>query len=482
MIKIEINNNEGKLIGKKKSLLKIQKAFKIRNPGAFFIRKKMGSRMNGWDGKINYINDSFIFKLGLLPRVMNFIRENITKKITIDDFRKDLGVEPKVPKRIGELKPRPEQIDAIKSVVFNKIDETDIYFPLSSLKMATNAGKSLIMAGIYLSYRRKIPTVVVVNDGDLFEQFKTEFPKLVPAEDLGFVRGKEVNYKNFTIVMAQTVSRNIKKHKDHLSKFGICLVDEADLADNKTYKTILTHCYNAMIRVGLSATLYMGKLAKHKPKNMNLRGMFSEITYEISKKEQQELGYSTRVIVKILTGNQLPGIEGDWQSEYNHCITNNEDRAIKCVERIRHNAKFGRIPAIVICQYHDHIEFMEKTFKKKLGKKFKIASVHHKTKNRKSIIEKFRKGDIDILIGSYILRRGKNFPKLKYLLNASGSDSAETVDQILGRLERTSEDKSKAYMEDFFDEGFYLKRHSKHRVVYYKNMGLKLRLLYKEGI
>lgn len=478
MVTIEINNNKGKLFGPRKDLMKIQKAFKVRNPNAYFIRQKMGSRSQGWDGSINYVTDSFIFNIGLLPRVHKFIKDNITKKIEIVDYRKELGVVPKIPKKVGHLTPRGDQYDAIKSVIENKIKGTDIYFPLSSIKMATNSGKSLIMAGIFLAYKKKIPTIVILNDGDLFEQFKKEFPELLPGVDIGFVRGKEVKYTDFTIVMAQTVSRNIHKHKQHLSKFGICLVDEADLANNKTYKTIISNCINTMVRVGLSATLYMSKLKKDLPKNMDLLGLFSEITFEVTKKENQDRGYSTRVIIKIIKGNEKEGIKGDYAREYKELITLNKDRCKVVAERIKHNKKFGRLPALVVCQYHEHIDFMYKVLKKEL-KGLKVAAVHGDTKDRKQIISDFRQGKIDVMISTYIIKRGKNFPLLRLLINAAGGKSEETVDQILGRLERTHGDKSKAFMEDLYDEGFYLKKHSRRRLVYWKKMSLKIRELHK---
>lgn len=37
----------------------------------------------------------------------------------------------------------------------------------------------------------------------------------------------------------------------------------------------------------------------------------------------------------------------------------------------------------------------------------------------------FREGKIDILVSTTIIARGKNFPKLRYLLNAASMDSQE---------------------------------------------------------
>ena len=47
-----------------------------------------------------------------------------------------------------------------------------------------------------------------------------------------------------------------------------------------------------------------------------------------------------------------------------------------------------------------------------------------------------------------IIARGKNFPKLKYLLNTASMDSQEKSLQFLGRLVRTDESKNKVYLDD----------------------------------
>lgn len=478
MIKIQVNNNKCKLHGPIKDIMQIQEAFKVRNPNAFFIRKK-GFAQDGWDGKINYITDANYFKTGLLPKVCRYIREELKTDIEIIDDRPDLGVKPKFPKKVAGLTPRPYQEKAIKSVIENTVE--GIKFPMGVLNMATNAGKTMIMAGIYLAYKRKIPAIVLINDGDLYEQFKREIPELV-GDDAGFIRGKEKKWNNFTVAMVQTLSRDVRNYKNQLAKFGMVLVDEADLGTSKSYTSILTQCHNAKIRVGLSGTIYMSKLAKHKPKNENLRCYFSDEISNISKKEMQDKGYSTKTIIRITRGSQVPPEKGekDWKAEYDRGITYNERRILKVINRIKWNAKLKRLPALVIGQFHNHIELMDMVFQKELGHKYKIAYVHGDVKNRRDIIERFRTGKIDILIASFIIKRGKNLPLTKLLINAAGSDSQATVLQLMGRLERTDDSKKKAYMEDFYDEGTYLQRHSKHRVAYYKKEGLTVIEKYKQ--
>lgn len=471
MITIEITNNKGKLIGDIKKLMQIQKAFKVKNPNAYFIRLRAKNVQPNWDGMIWYVTEVNYFKIGLLPQIYKYITETMKEEVKFVDHRLDFDIKPVIPKVIGDNIPRDYQIEAINSVVNNMVG--DLQFPISVIDAATNAGKTTIMAGIYLAYKRKIPALILLNDGDLFEQFKEELPKLV-GDDFGYVRGKDAKWNKFTICMVQTVSQKIDIYKHQLGKYGIILVDEADLADNKTYKTVLEKCSNANVRVGLSGTIFLSKLKKDFQKNQNLHSFFGETSFKITKKEMVDKGHSTDVVVRMYPGSTKPGIKGNYKAEYDRGIMYNEDRVMKSIGRMKYHIKRKHLPAIVVCQFHNHIELMNKIYQRELGNKYKIAYVHGDKVDRKKIFEDFRKGDIDILISSFIIKRGKNFPLVKYLQNAAGSDSHETIWQIMGRLERKHESKNKSYLEDFYDEGVYLSRHSKHRLNYYKKTGLKV--------
>ena len=97
-----------------------------------------------------------------------------------------------------------------------------------------------------------------------------------------------------------------------------------------------------------------------------------------------------------------------------------------------------------------------------------------KDKERRDIMERFRQGKIDILVSTTIIARGKNFPLLRYMINAADMDSQEKNIQFLGRLVRTHEGKDKAYLDDIHYPGKYLNRHGNHRRIYYQKQNLKV--------
>ena len=90
-------------------------------------------------------------------------------------------------------------------------------------------------------------------------------------------------------------------------------------------------------------------------------------------------------------------------------------------------------------------------------------------------MKRFREGDIDILVSTTLISRGKNFPKLRYMVNAAGMSSEEKTIQLLGRLVRLFEGKNKVYLDDIQYNGkSYLSRHSKRRARYYRREKLKV--------
>ena len=440
---------------------KLYNEFAIRHPNAFYLRTRQRGMQN-WDGKIHYITKTGQFKIGLLPRVYDrCIEMGIKPKVV--DMRQPLPKVSKVVTNIGKYKLRPEQEKAVKSVINNRVG--DIPFQIGVLDLTVNFGKTLIMTSLYLSYKKQLKTLLITNDSDWLNQAREEFKQYLPGEDITFVQGKVLNWSNFTIGMVQSISRNMRFYQQELSKIDMVLVDEADQGGSKQYQNVITRLFNTRIRIGLSGTIYMSKLAKDKVKNMNLECFFGEVIAEFKLKDSIKKGYSTNTVVKIVPGKPW---YGNWESDgisykeiYDDSITENKRAWLMAYNRLQWNINQGRYPALVVCKH--------------------IAYVHVNTKSklRQQIMKDFREGKIDILVSTTIIARGKNFPKLRYLLNAASMDSQEKSIQFLGRLVRTDKSKKKVYLDDLHYPGDYLDRHGKHRKQYYQRQELKVILLDK---
>ena len=460
---------------------KLYQEFSVRHPNAFYLRT-MQRGMQNWDGKIHYINKHGEFKIGFLPAVYEkCIEYGIKPKVV--DMRKPLPKVKKVVTKIGKYKLRPEQEKAVKAIISNQVGNS--LFQIGVLDYTVNAGKTLIMSSLYLSYKRQLKTLLITNDSDWLNQAREEFKQYLPGEDITFVQGKVLNWSNFTIGMVQSISRNMRFYQQELSKIDMVLVDEADQGGSKQYQNVLTRLFNTRVRIGLSGTIYMSKLAKDKVKNMNLEGFFGKVVAEFKLKDSIKKGYSTKTIVKMVPSRPW---YGNWESEfvtykdiYDDSITLNRYAKRMAYARLKWNINQGRYPALVVCKHIAHCENLYKFFKKKLGDAYNLSYVHVNTpsKLRQQIMKDFREGKIDILVSTTIIARGKNFPKLRYLLNAASMNSQEKSIQFLGRLVRTDESKNKVYLDDLHYPGNYLSRHGRHRKQYYQKQELKVILLEK---
>lgn len=452
---------------------KLYEEYRIKHPNAWHIQRYQ--RKGGWDGYVKYISNTGRFRIGLLPKVCKSIRDmGVSVKVIDKRIKKD--ITPIIPKQLGDKTLYPEQRRAIKTLLGNQVE--GIPFRICVGNYAVGFGKSLLLCALHEAFKRELKTIVLLSDTTLFNQFKKEIPPLLPGEDIKFIQGKVNVWGNFNIAMVQSLSRNIKYYSYNLSKMDIVLIDEADIIDNKTYKSVIEHLYNSNIRIGLSGTIYMSKAKKDLVHNMNIMSFIGDKVDSVELHNQIKSKRATPVIVKMLEPNFTPkAVSRDYPEEYNNIIINNIEAYAFSFSRMKFNATYNRFPMIILCKYINHCEKLFAYYTSKAQEKnypWVIKSVHHKTTGREKLLLDFKEGKIDILISTLIISRGQNFPNLRYLQNITSMDSQEKSIQVLGRLVRKAQGKNKAYLDDIIFPGQYLKRHGNHRKIYYQNQKLKV--------
>ncbi len=470
-ITIEFNNNKCKLIGDIRILDKAYEKFSFRHPNAYFIANSMPP---GWDRKVHLVTDRGYFKTGLLEEVYKFLTSEMKVRVNIIDNRIIKEISKEAVLSFGDIKLRDYQEKAVISVINNKIG--NLSFHRGILDDAVNAGKTLIMMSLFLSFNAD-KGLILLDNSDLFEQFKKEIPEYLPNIDVSFLKGtkKTVEFGQLTVAMVQTIARNLKLFERDLAMIRTVLVDECHKAGSKSFKKVLERTFNAPVRIGLSGSPFE---SKDKIRNTAIKEYFGGIIHQISEKELQEKGHSAKLMIKVVEGNTKV-FGNSYPEEYREAISISEERNNRSVDRMRYYKERGKLPQLIVCKFHEHVDFLYNKTKKAFPD-LVVKSVHHKTKGRKDIIKDFKEGKIDILIASLIIKIGQNMPLIKYLQNASGTDSSIDIIQISGRAQRTHESKKIVYIDDFYDEGNYLRRHSKHRINYYKKRQFKVYSLYKK--
>ena len=468
MVRIELNNNKFKLIGKVKILNKIYERMKVKHPNQWYLRSYMEP---GWDGKIKYLSDAGYARTGLLPMVINLLKE-YKRNYEIIDFRKKLEFN-EIPLEVGEFKARNYQIEAVESIIYNKIG--GVSFRRGVIGAAVNAGKTLIAAMVYKSFP-EARALILINNRELYNQFMDDMP-LMFGEKWGYMQGQKVKWEKIMICMTPTLRNNLERYSSKLAEYNMVIFDECHLITSKTNKKVVTALYNTMIRIGLSGTPFNHK---DPTKNMDVRAFFGDEVYNIKSIELMGMGYSTPVVIKIIKGNTKIKIKGDYDEEYKQSITRSQKRTEMSLQRAGFYLRRGCSPILIVGRYHEHVESLYDNFKKRFGGEYNIEYIHHKIKDRKEILDRFKAGRIDILISSLIVKLGQNIPLIKYMQNAAGGDSAINALQLVGRAIRIHKSKEKVYFEDFWDSGYYLQKHSRHRINYYKGEDFKVIFLNEE--
>lgn len=471
-ILLEITNQRVKISGDLTIRNKIFKELSLKHPKWFFVRSKGNSR---WDGMIHFVSESGYFRVGLFERIINLL-DKYNAGYEIEDNRnpiKFIGF----PNKVGNYELRDYQLEAIKTI---RRQIGGIEFFQGTLFEAPNSGKTIYSVFIHLAFKNN-KTLFLINDSDLMAQFKREIPQILGSNAVGYIQAKDCIVKDFTIGMVQTLSKNIDKFKYILCNFKTLIIDECDLADNNQFRDVIQACTSAYIRVGLSGTMPGDKLKRDMLQVLTLESYFGKITHSISQKELVEKGVSARAIIKIFNGYEEDGNNPrfiNYDQAYNELI-DNIDRTKKIYKRVLYNINHGHLPLLIIVKWKRHVAFLDEIIGESLRSRgITTESVHSETPNRDDIFKRFRLGETKVLISSLIVKRGKNLPLIRTIINAAGGQAQSTVIQLMGRGHRLAEGKKLFYYEDFFDSGRYLSKHSRKRLLAYKSTGFRIMKYY----
>lgn len=471
-MRIVIGNHKSQIFCGAKDMEILRKALRIRSPGAWY---SPAFRNNTWDGYVNYISDrTGLFDTGLLVEVCKQIRA-LGKEPELKDSRETFRDLHEV-KEIGGKILREDQREALHAFLNHRVG--GISFPRGIMDEATNYGKTILTASIVASFSEKRRGIYLINNKTIFVQVYQDLKELLGKDVVGCVMSGKTDWKRFNVCMVQTLANQIYKNpkiKNDLAQQDFIVIDEYDEVINfKATKLILQHTYNAPIRLGLTGTASM---SKDKTKNRDQIRFTGPVIHKTTNKQLVDLGVSAKPTIKFILGNDKVYEDLSYEEEYDRCIIRNKTRHRRIWRRVARNIEKG--PVLILFRYHKHIQEVMKLCPDQLQKDYKIGMAHGKIKNREQIIQRFNKGKIDILLCSMIIRRGKNIPEIRSLLNAAGGDSQSNVLQIFGRGLRKSKTKTKINIEEFYDLGKYLRKHSKHRIIYYKNQKFPVKELYK---
>jgi len=363
----------------------------------------------------------------------------------------------------------------IRSIQYiGKEDTYDIqckYFPnfIANNMIVHNSGKTEIAASIIKNLDQ--PTLYFVHQQTLALQTKERFEERLGCK-IGLIGIGKFQPEKISIAMIETfwAQKHTARIKKLMKEAKILMVDECHHLRAQTWSK-LANKIKAPYRYGLSATPNI------KGEGKKLIAVTGDLLIDISSNKLIKKGYLAKPLIKIYKF-KCDEIDGDYQTVRQEGIVYNYTRNEGLINALDRYIKKKKSILILITEI-EHGQILSDMIIEKY-EDIKIEYLYGKdsANKRKKIIEKFKKKEIDILIGSVIFDEGVDIPSLEILELANGYKSRRMNTQRVGRSLRRTKDKDKVIIIDVYDDhNKYLLKHSKERIKNYKKNKFKIKMI-----
>ena len=465
-----------RVVGTKEELAWLREVLTFERPGAKYTKLY---RMKRWDGKSRIFNTiSKVFPVGLLAYVVS---KGQGQKIEVNDTRNFPTVSIKAP----ELK-TIELRNYQKAAITQCIEAGNCI-----VQAATNAGKTAVFAGIIKNmYPNK--TLVITHRAELLKQ-TVKYLKQYTGLDIGFITSTDVKLRPITVAMITTLVNRIgadQEITDFFQDTKCIIIDEVHHSQTTQYQAILGAC-KAPYRFGFSGTVpyedtYHGML---------VRSYLGSVVFTITNDELIEMGISARPKIffyEVDLTERLRGIYDTAKQELeaelgaytpqqlmkrvyeltvHRGLVQNEERNEKVFEVLNREADKS---VLIVVDYIEHGEIIRDM----LNRVIQASFISGSAPNRSEDLERFKKGELKILISTNIIDEGLDISNIGALVMLAGKKSRRQLLQRVGRSLRKKSGVNSVAIYDFIDYGSrYLEKHSQERYSIYKKENFEIEFL-----
>lgn len=386
-----------------------------------------------------YDSDGF-FPTGLLPKVTSIL-EKRNQAFKIQDTRK-------LPEKefnfvLKESLPpfRYYQKDAVRSL--KELHRGVVVFPTGTGKTKT-ACKMIAELGVR--------TLVITPGKSIVSMMLKELTYYFGKGKVQQLTTKSKSLKAINVVNIQAL---VNLPPDLFYEIQAVIIDEFHHAAADTYLTANEdHLKNCYYRIGLTATNF-----RNDGSGLALEAALSGVLYEYTVATAIKDGYLMQPEFHIVPIQLQP--DRTFQKAYKSQIVENEERN----ELIREIAETHKKDhTLILIKQIPHGERLAELIP---GSVFIQGDT--KDHDRERILEDFRKGKINCLIGTTVIGEGIDLPVADVLIMGGGGKAKSQVMQNIGRVLRICEGKPTPLIYDFNDlDGSWLEEHSVERQEIYR--------------
>jgi len=291
----------------------------------------------------------------------------------------------------------------------------------------------------------------------------------VNKDEIGFIGGGKYSIGDrITIGMIPTLVRRLVDLPEIGRRFGLVIIDEAHHVPASTFLKVLEH-FSSYYLYGLTATPYR----RDKMEDIMFAGLGLANSVIHRKEVREKGGIITPIVVKRSV--PAPVFDGnDFHYIIRELVLPNEQRRIMIVTDVLREAYKGNY-CIVISTRKSYCESLFATINKHWPKSA-IATGDYTRKHNDEQVLKLESDEVTVLVTTFeLLGEGFDVQKLNRGFIALPFREKARVEQSIGRIQRTCENKSDAIMYDYVDENIgILKNQYRHRAEVYRSLDIKV--------
>lgn len=412
-----------------------------------------------WDGNVSLaVGNSF--PTGLLGLVCEAFRyKKIQYKLDWNGCNRTLNFTIQ-PDMLCGIELRDYQLDAMQTLLEAK---------RGIAKMATNAGKTEVFAGIIKA--NKIPqTIITVHRKELMYQ-TAERLKIRLGCTIGLYGDGIRDIQNITVCMIKTLYNDKNRVDVSFLSPEILIIDECHNTSSDTYMDVL-RVIQAPQRYGFSGT----PLKRDLLSDLKLIGMTGRVLVEITNHQLIEWGYSADPCVLMY---EVDGNEKDYNLPYqeavDRCIVNSQERNELVCNLAAKGVQSGETVLVFVNRIEHGYNLGNALRWREQGLSAKFVNGGDNTEIRQNVLQDMAAGQPGVYIATNIFDEGVDVPGVDHLIMAAGGESPRQLLQRIGRGLRKKDGENALKVSDFIDySNKHLNKHSMSRMGVYIEEGFSL--------
>lgn len=413
-------------------------------------------------------NDNMIIPIGYLDFIKPYIIPNLMK-INYKIENPMVNTERVLERLSDDILPgitlRPQQMEGIKR---------GLRLKKTLLQLATGAGKTEIMCGIVELLRKelgKIPTTLIIEPTDKLKKEIIDRFNKYKIDAVDYNKDRCIIEHKVNIAHPSSINIDIKKDEHLLDNVKVYFQDEAHHIGSDSNSAVVMNVINAEYIIGVSASIVgqdhinSKNLQEYSVDELKSLAMVGMVSYNVTAKDLIKEGKLAEPVLLVVNNPADEKLPKDKQNDW-HTISRIHLQSLARIKYISQVATYfskkkrktlilvnNKNWAQNICKcIHDfgygdecRLSFGGQIFLQYNNKKDSFDK-------DKETFDKFRSGEVSILIGTQHLIEGVDVPSLDCVILPSVGKSERIQIQSCGRALRVTKNGNMAYIVDFSDE------------------------------